>query len=191
MSRRATHIGRPSALKLAPEVGKAILQAIEEGTPIGVAADAQGIPEATVRSWASQGARPRAREPYRTFSRDFVCARAKGMVARMKELQELARGGQVIEERTIKHPDGREEHIVRHARGDWRALAWWFERQLPHEFGKAATIEHTGPDGSALPMMLLGELVSGDPEGQALLERLVDRVVGREAPLLLEGEIVE
>ncbi len=98
MARPATHVGRPSALKLAPEVGEEIVKALRAGVPLSIASRAAGVPESTVRSWIEQGSRPRAREPYSSFSREAVRARAEGAQQKVADLSQVAHGGFVVEE---------------------------------------------------------------------------------------------
>jgi len=155
-------MGRPS--RLTPETEGRIVDALSAGHYLVTAAEANGVSESTVHSWLARGRvelarltiagqRPRAAEaPYVQFLEAVTRARAKAEQRALDDLQEAARGGAVIEERTTTHADGRVETVVRRQGSDWRAAAWFLEhassavrwRRVPER------IEVTGAEGAPL-----------------------------------------
>jgi hypothetical protein len=182
-------VGRPSRLKLAPEIGEAIVRAVEAGVPLTRAAQAAGIPKSTVMMWIARGAQARSDSPFATFATAIARARARAVQSNIVELRAAARGGQLIQRtvRTTEKPDGSVvETTERHAAPDWRAAAWWLERMDPDHFAPVERREISGPDGGPVELGLrgasLGELYRRDPKARALALELVDRYVAGAEP---------
>jgi hypothetical protein len=106
------------------------------------------------------------------------------------ELHLAGRGGQLLQRtvKTIKRPDGSvvTETTERFAASDWRASAWWLERQYPEEFAPVERRDIRGSDGGPVDVGLtLGELYRRDPAARALGDELADRAIESGA---LEGK---
>lgn len=165
--RRAT--GRPSLLRTDPRIAEAIVEAVEAGVPVGAAARAAGIPKQTVSAWLARGSREQ-RGPFRDFADSVARARARATARNLVELRRAARGGQILQRltETIEHENGSvtTKTTERWTAPDWRANAWWLERQFPEEFAKVERHEVSGPDGGPI-FLAIGELYRQDPEARA------------------------
>jgi hypothetical protein len=123
-----------------------------------------------------------------TFATSIARARARAVQSNVVELRAAARGGQLIQ-RTVETTENRDGSITtktteRHAGPDWRANAWWLERQDPAEFSAVERREISGPDGGPIEERLsLGELYRRDPKARALALELADRYVA--------GDVIE
>jgi len=112
--------GRPS--ELTPELEEKLLDLIRGGIPVRTAAIAVGIDEKTFYNWMKRGGDEQYRinkgeKPRATEGRFFQFFQS---VTRAKE---EAKAGHVA----VVAKAGRE--------GDWRASAWWLQRQFRDEFG--------------------------------------------------------
>lgn len=179
-------IGRPSVLKIEPRVGKAIVDAVTAGVPVNVAARAVGIEPGTVRSWITRGATARRGTVFAEFAAAIADARAKAAQSNVVELRGAARGGALLGRTTETveklGPDGevverKTTTTERRAGPDWRANAWWLERQLPQEFARVERHEVTGADGGPVTLAI-GDLYRKDPEARAagllIAQRAID-----------------
>ena len=85
-------------------------------------------------------------------------------------MRRAGRGGELLERTTevVEKDDGTvvTRTTERWTAPDWRANAWWLERQFPEEFAKAEGHEVSGPDGGPI-FLAVGELYRRDPEARA------------------------
>lgn len=118
---------------LTPEVEKEIIESISYGLPIKDAMKEQGISEHNYYNWIKRGAdeldrlerNPNAKpNPSEVVFLEFLQSveRAKSRAAKV-HVKNITRAGM---------------------QGDWRASAWWLERQRRDEFGKDAPITVVG-----------------------------------------------
>lgn len=168
--RRRTRFGRKSRL-LEPGVHTGLVDRTRVGVPVAVAAESAGISARTFRDWMQRGRAERDRlddqvlngvenpqpdalnRPYLELFDAIMEARAQAAVRAVASVQRAAQGGFVIEEttRTCRDPEtGRlvEETTIKRAAPDWRAAAWYLERQHRQMFGRnAVQVEVAGmPD---------------------------------------------
>ena len=85
----------------------------------------------------------------------FSTMRARAAVRAVTLIQRASVGGAVTEESTKKYRDESgqlvEETTVKRTAPDWRAAAWYLERQHPLHFGRQATqVEVSGPGGGPI-----------------------------------------
>ena len=140
-------IGRPSPI-LDEETEKALLDYIRIGTPVRKAIAAVGIAERTFYNWMTRGLTERERlatvpnaKPNQT----------EGIFLQFLQQVERARGEAITKKVAVIAKAGNE--------GDWRAAAWWLERQTPEEFGKTDKIEMTGNNGDPIKVQIeMGDL---------------------------------
>lgn len=163
--------GRPSLLRIEPKIGEAIVSAVGDGVPVNVAARSAGISPETVRKWVSRGMHATRKDsPFATFATAIAQARARAAEKNVLNLQRASEGGQLIQRVTEveEKDDGtvNTKTTERYTAPDWRANAWWLERQLPEEFAKVERHEVSGPDGGPI-FMAVGELYQRDPEARA------------------------
>lgn len=109
-----SRIGRPTLLT--PALSKAIVEHINEGCPLDVAAELEGIYRRRAEEWLTKGRAEDATEPYASFAREVTRARAS--VAK-KVLLEIRDADYVTK-------DG-------DARPDMRARQWYAERVLGYD----------------------------------------------------------
>lgn len=204
--RKARHSnvgGRPTLLS--EEVEGRIIAAARTGIAIELAAEAAGISSATYRRWMARGrAEVAAREDGQTPDRDegpYVelfekvrTARAMAAARAMANIRRVADGGITTKVTTRKFRDPETGQIVEEVTEDrtapdWRADAWYLERQHRTHYGKdaALAIEITGLD-------------SGEPAQEervdlgALAERLNQTLFAvqyPDPPELEDGSVVE
>lgn len=178
--RRPRKPGRPTLLT--PEVEKRLVDAVRLGAPVAIAAAHAGICENSFYNWSQAGreeleARDAgeppnpAHDPHVRLWERVVDARAAAAIRNIGQLQKAAAGGYVTEETSRKYRDPETGRIVtetttKRAPVDWRAAAWWLERQQRVHFGKGADqVELTGANGGPLQ-------VEASIDVQALTQRL-------------------
>ncbi|NUL26055.1 hypothetical protein [Streptomyces lunaelactis] len=195
--------GRPSLLT--EQVEGRIIVAARTGIAIELAAEAAGISSATYRRWMARGrAEVTAREdgqppnrdedPYVELFEKVRTARAMAAARAMANIRRVADGGIITKVTTRKFRDPETGQIVEEVTEDrtapdWRADAWYLERQHRNHYGKdaALAIEITGLD-------------SGEPAQEervdlgALAERLNQTLFAvqyPDPPELEDGSVVE
>ncbi|MFE0058636.1 hypothetical protein [Streptomyces sp. NPDC059003] len=154
--------GRPTLLS--DEVENRILAASRSGIAVELAAESAGISSSTYRRWMARGrAEVAAREEGQNPNRDedaYVAlfekvrtARAMAAARAMANIRRVADGGITTKITTRKFRDPETGQIVEEitedrTAPDWRADAWYLERQHRHHYGKDAAIavEITGLD---------------------------------------------
>jgi hypothetical protein len=115
-----------------------LLDYIRIGTPVRKAVAASGIAEKTFYNWMSRGMAERERQA--------LVPNAKKNPTEVIFLQFLQRVEQARAEAIMK----KVAVIAKSGNdGDWRAAAWWLERQVPEEFGKTDRFEIGGTNGEA------------------------------------------
>lgn len=116
--------GRPS--ELTPDIYEKLLEGIRAGVPIKTAVVALGIAEQSYYNWMKRG----SDEQYRI---------SKGEKPRENEKVFLEFLGSV----TRAKEEAKAAHVAVIAKagknGDWRASAWWLQRQFRDEFGDTPT----------------------------------------------------
>ena len=142
----AKKVGRSSPLTN-PQIEEELLNLIKIGVPVRHACQAVGINEKTFYNWLSRGMTERDRlnsienakpNPTEVVFYEFLQA------------VERARSEAIAKKVAT---------ITKSSHDDWRAAAWWLERQLPSEFGKIDRVEHTGANGEDIKVTVtMGEL---------------------------------
>ncbi|MFK0290712.1 hypothetical protein ACIQU6_09565 [Streptomyces sp. NPDC090442] len=161
---RRSKNGRPSLLS--EEVEARIIAASRSGIAVELAAEAAGISSATYRRWMARGRteaaaredgqKPNPEEaPYVELFEKVRTARAMAAARAMANIRRVADGGIVTKVTTRRFRDSATGQIVEEVTEDrtapdWRADAWYLERQHHHHYGKdaALAIEITGMDSS-------------------------------------------
>lgn len=163
-TRRRERGTRRGPVKLTPQVIAVLEQAIAAGIPMQVSAAGASVSVASFEKWMSAGRKEHesreeglpanpAVESQLTLFRAVLKARADAAARNVLLVQRAAQGGAIIEETIETSPDGTERKTVRRAPPDWRASAWYLERQYRPQFGREAVqVELTGGDGSAAPV---------------------------------------
>lgn len=101
----------------------------------------------------------------------------------------------VVEERDVLAKDGTvitlrtRRTITRHVR-DWRAEAWWLERQRRDEFGRAERVEVTGAEGGPVQVEHL-DIEAVRVRARESIEAWRLRRLEIEAPAIDEAEVVQ
>lgn len=147
--------GRPTLLSA--EVEKKLIEATKIGSPMNAAAAYCGISVRAFEDWMRRGHAEQSRideeegaEPdpveakYLALYKKIVEARAHASVASVGLIRKAAVGGQVTETTTRRYRDAAgdivEETTEKRTSGDWKAAAWWLERQNRSDFGKETTV---------------------------------------------------
>lgn len=115
-------MGRPS--KLTPEVQDRIVQAIQAGNYIEVAAQYAGVHKGTLYRWLQQADDPEADDIYRDFRDAVESARSAAEVRNVALIQKAANDG------------------------TWQAAAWYLERTSWQRWGRRTMV--TGDSGEAI-----------------------------------------
>jgi hypothetical protein len=116
-----------------------ICKAVALGVPVVSAALMAGISKGAVLQWIQRGEgrhdRP-ATPVYVNFVDAIEKARAQDEARRVARLEQAARGGQVVYEKSTTYPDGRVTREVRRTEPQWTADAWHLERSRPDVWGR-------------------------------------------------------
>jgi hypothetical protein len=168
--------GRKSTLT--PALEAALVNAVTIGVPLRTASALAGVPYDTVLRWIQRGEdrhpTRRATAPYVQFVQAIKKAQAQDQARRLARLEQVARGGTVVQEytRTIRRKDGSTVtvHEVRYTPPQWQADAWHLERTDPTHWGRRARLDlHTYHEKVARKARQLSEQYDLDIE--ALIER--------------------
>lgn len=145
--------GRPTLLD--KDVEKKLIEATKIGSPMNAAAAYCGISVRAFEDWMRRGHTEQGRiddgeEPdpvekkYLDLYKAIIEARAHASVASVGLIRKAAVGGQVTETTTRRYRDAAgdlvEETTEKRTSGDWKAAAWWLERQNRSDFGKETTV---------------------------------------------------
>ncbi|MFG2141809.1 hypothetical protein [Streptomyces sp. NPDC048650] len=157
---RRSGAGRPTLLS--EEVEARILAASRTGIAVELAAEAAGISSATYHRWMARGRAEVAlrddgqepdhdEDPYVALFERVRTARAMAAARAMANVRRVADGGITTKITTRKFRDPETGQIVEEVTEDrtapdWRADAWYLERQHRNHYGKdaALAIEITG-----------------------------------------------
>lgn len=96
--------------KLNDQIKEKIVQRIRAGNTLDTAARSAGISESTFHRWIRKG-KDQERGPYREFYEDVQQARADAEARHVAQIAEAAKG-------------------------NWRAAAWWLERNFPDKWAQ-------------------------------------------------------
>lgn len=150
---------------------------IADGVPIATACLAIGISEATFYKWQKRGDEERARlaenpksrvkkseAPYVEFVESIARARAQARALRIRSIRQAGAGypvEQVIEKRERDPKTGREKVVEKRTKRwierDWRADAYWLDRQDP-AFREKTRAEVTHRGDPQAPVQTAGEV---------------------------------
>ncbi|MER6109261.1 hypothetical protein [Streptomyces hirsutus] len=198
-----TRSGRPRLLS--EEVEARLVSASRTGIAVELAAEMAGISRTTFLRWMALGraeveAREEGADPapeaeeYAALYEKVRTARATAAARAMANIRRVADGGIVTKVTTRRFRDSVtgeivEETVEDRTSPDWRADAWYLERQHRDQYGKDAVIavEITGLGGPA---------DEGQGEGPvdlaALAERLDKSLFSVEYPPALEsGDVID
>jgi hypothetical protein len=139
--------GRPTAL-LEEIKEQTLLDYIRIGTPVRKAVTASGIAEKTFYNWMSRGLAERERQALVPNAKDNP---TEVIFLQFLQRVEQARAEAITKKVAVIAKSGND--------GDWRAAAWWLERQVPEEFGKTDRFEIGGSNGEAIKVQIeMGDL---------------------------------
>lgn len=149
--------GRPRSL-LQPDVEKTLITATSMGAPMHLAAAHAGISTRAFERWMERGyletlARDEGQDPnpdeqlFVDFHDKITQARAQAGIRSLAAIQRAATGGAITEETTTTMPDGTVVKTVKRTAPDWKAGAWFLERQMRLDFGRSSEVAVTGPGG--------------------------------------------
>lgn len=197
MARKPRHprpAGRPRLLT--DEVHDQLVKATSAGAPMSVAAGVAGVALRTFESWVARGrdeiANRQEGEPPDPAEQEFVdlvdaleIARAQAAARAVAVIQRSAQGGFVTEKAVERLPDGTIRETEKRAAPDWRAAAWYLERQHRREFGRATEVAVTGADGGPVQVEHTVNVVQLAGRIKDSLARS-DVIVGELAPTISE-----
>jgi hypothetical protein len=147
VAKKQVMAGRPSPL-VEEEIEKALLDYIRIGTPVRKAVAAVGIAEKTFYNWMTRGLTERERLATVPNAKPNP---TEGIFLQFLQGVERARGEAITKKVAVIAKAGND--------GDWRAAAWWLERQNPEDFGKTDKIEMTGNNGDPIKVQIeMGDL---------------------------------
>lgn len=193
--------GRPRLLS--DEVEARLVAASRTGVAVELAAEMAGISRRTFLAWmargrteaeardAGEGSDP-GEDEYVVLYEKVRTARATAATRAMANIRRVADGGIVTKVTTRKFRDPETGQIVEETTEDrtapdWRADAWYLERQHREHYGRDATlaVEITGLGGAVLQSEQAVDL-------SALAERLNESLFAVEYPPELEdGSVVD
>jgi len=125
-----------------------LLDYIRIGTPVRKAVAASGIAEKTFYNWMSRGLAERERQALVPNAKDNP---TEVIFLQFLQRVEQARAEAIMKKVAVIAKSGND--------GDWRAAAWWLERQVPEEFGKTDRFEIGGANGEAIKVQVeMGDL---------------------------------
>jgi hypothetical protein len=133
---------------LNPEVEKTLLDYIRIGTPVRTAVTSAGITEKSFYLWLNRGIAERERL---NLSKSAKENPSEVVFLQFLQSVERARAEAITKKVAVIAKSGND--------GDWRAAAWWLERQMRDEFGKTDRVEIGGTNGEAIKIQIeMGEL---------------------------------
>ncbi|NML55199.1 hypothetical protein HHL19_35260 [Streptomyces sp. R302] len=174
--------GRPRLLS--EEVEARLVGASRTGIAVELAAEMAGISRSTFLAWMARGraesdARAAGDEPdpaeseYAALYEKVRTARATAAARAMANIRRVADGGIVTKVVTRRFRDPVSGEIVEETTEDrtppdWRADAWYLERQHRDQYGKDATI--------AVEITGLGDITSNQDESAVDLDAIAERL---------------
>ena len=139
--------GRKTAL-LQPDLEQTLLDYIRIGTPVRVAVASAGVSNQTFYSWVNRGIAERERMK---MIKDAKNNPSEVIFLEFLDKVERAKAEAITKKVAVIAKSGND--------GDWRAAAWWLERQMPEEFGKTDRVEIGGTNGEPIKIQVeIGEL---------------------------------
>jgi transposase len=139
--------GRKTAL-LQPDLEQTILDYIRIGTPVRIAVTSAGVSEQTFYSWINRGVAERERMKMIKGAKNNP---SEVIFLKFLESVERAKAEAITKKIAVIAKSGND--------GDWRAAAWWLERQMPEEFGKTDRVEIGGTNGEPIKIQVeIGDL---------------------------------
>ena len=139
--------GRPTVL-LEEVKEQTLLDYIRIGTPIRKAVTASGIAEKTFYNWMARGMAERERLSLVPNSKENP---TEVVFLQFLQRVEQARAEAITKKVAVIAKAGND--------GDWRAAAWYLERQVPEDFGKTDRFEIGGTNGEAIKVQVeMGDL---------------------------------
>ena len=139
--------GRPTAL-LEEIKEQTLLDYIRIGTPVRKAVTASGIAEKTFYNWMARGMAERERQSLVPNAKDIP---TEVIFLQFLQRVEQARAEAITKKVAVIAKAGND--------GDWRAAAWYLERQVPEDFGKTDRFEIGGTNGEAIRVQVeMGDL---------------------------------
>ncbi|MGY1502880.1 hypothetical protein ACW4TU_41000 [Streptomyces sp. QTS52] len=200
--RPQSHSGRPRLLS--DEVEARLVGASRTGVAVELAAEMAGVSRSSFLAWMARGRaeiedreageKPNPdEEEYAALYEKVRTARATAAARAMMNIRRVADGGIVTKVTTRRFRDSVtgdivEETVEDRTSPDWRADAWYLERQHREHYGKDAIV--------AVEITGLGDIAAG-PDDQAvdlsaLAERLDRSLFSVEYPPELEdGSVVD
>jgi hypothetical protein len=197
----------PRGGKLTPARARRLCDFIRTGAGHRAAARAAGIDPSTYKRWIDRGERNLAElaafraaglpdeltpveRAYAKLVEQVAEAEAQFEVAAAGMMMQAARGGALVEERTVRRRDGTTLHTVRRAPPDWRAALALLRARRPDDWSERTQLEVSGAHGAPV--------LGGDQARERLLEMIArlrgsneypphDRNGGRGMPSRLDG----